>query len=137
MLVSVLRLTMRHIMLSLGEEALKTILDGFWEKTPPQFYATTEAGRFADFLEDLHLQVPHLASLLAFERALLATAMDDQPRIVKFDADPLPLLRALAEGRLPEIVGREGSFEIEVTPDSVTGDHGPDLKWLGPMTAGH
>ena len=137
MLVSVLRLTMRLIMLALGEDALNTILAAFWEKTPPQFYATTEAEKFAEFLEGLNLRVPHLGRVLAFERALLATAMDDQPRIVPFDADPLPLLRALAEGRLPDIVGQEGSFEVEVTPDTVAGESGVELKWLGPMTTGH
>ena len=132
MLVNVLRLTMRLILLALGEEAVRTILMAFWEEVPPQFYATTEAEKFAGFLDRLDLQVPQLSKVLAFERALLATAMDDQPRVVPFDFDPVPLLRALAEGRLPEIAGKPGSFEIEVTPDSVADEDGLSLTWLGP-----
>jgi hypothetical protein len=137
MLVNVLRLTVRLILLALGEEALRTILSAFWERVPPQFYATTEAEKFAEFLESLDLRVPHLSRVLAFERALLATAMDDQSRIVHFDFDPVPLLRALAEGRLPEIAGQPGSFEIEVTPDSAAAEDGLALNWLGPNTQGH
>lgn len=137
MLVNVLRLTMRLILLALGEEAMRTILAAFWERVPPQFYATTEAEKFADFLESIDLRVPHLAKVLAFERALLATAIDDVPRLVHFDFDPVPLLRALAEGRLPEIEGKPGSFEIEVTPDSAAAEDGLALNWLGPNTQGH
>jgi hypothetical protein len=137
MLVNVHRLTMRLILLTLGEEAMRTILAAFWEQVPPQFYATTEAEKFADFLARLDLKVPQLAKVLAFERALLATAMDDQPRVVQFDFDPIPLLRALAEGRLPEIAGKPGSFEIEVTPDRVAAEDGLSLSWLGPNTQGH
>ena len=41
--------------------------------------------------------------------------IDDQPRIIAFEFDPLPLLRGLAEGRLTEETGQLGRFEIEVT----------------------
>jgi hypothetical protein len=59
--------------------------------------------------------VPHLADVLQFERTVLATLMDDQPRAVAFEFDPLPVLRGLAEGRLPRETGQVGRFEIEVT----------------------
>jgi hypothetical protein len=42
--------------------------------------------------------------------------IDGQPRIVAFDIDPLPMLRALAEGRLTDIPGEPVDYEIEVTP---------------------
>ena len=136
MLVNVLRLTMRLLMLSLGETATHTILLAFWEQTPPQMYATTEAEKFAGFLERLNLRVPHLAEVLSFERALLATAMDDQARIVPFDSDPIPLLRALADGHLPEIVTQPAAFEIQVTPDAFVDSEMPDLEWLRPNIQG-
>jgi uncharacterized protein len=69
----------------------------------------------------LELQVPHLAKVLEFEQAMLATLTDDQPRVVSFDVEPLPLLRALAEGRLPTEIGATGHFEIELTADAQTG----------------
>jgi hypothetical protein len=82
--------------------------------------ASTEAEPFANYLQSLDLKVPQLAKVLEFERAVLATLMDDEPRVTVFQFDPLPLLRALAEGRLPDIPGRPGQFEIEVTADNLT-----------------
>jgi hypothetical protein len=39
---------------------------------------------------------------------------------VTFDFEPLPVLRALAEGRLPTEGGQPGHFEIELTADGQT-----------------
>jgi len=38
------------------------------------------------------------------------------------------MIRALAEGRLPEIQGQIGHFEIEVTPDGPMNATGLDLE---------
>jgi uncharacterized protein len=124
MIVNVLRLTARFLMLALGVDIFRTILEDFWAKTPPQQYASSEAEAFSEYLIALDLKVPQLAKLLEFERAVLATLTDGQSRIVTFDLDPLPLLRALAEGHLPEIPAQSGLFEIELTTDgpvSITG----------------
>jgi uncharacterized protein (UPF0276 family) len=115
MIVSVLRLTSRLMMLALGPDIFRSILEDFWSKTPPQQFAASEAEAFATYLEALGVNVPHLADVLQFERAVLATLMDDQPRVIAFEFDPLPLLRGLAEGRLPKETGQLGRFEIEVT----------------------
>jgi uncharacterized protein (UPF0276 family) len=117
MLVNVLRLTIRFLILALGEAVLRALLADFWARTPPQQFATTEAEAFATYLENLDLQVPKLAGVLAYERAVLATIMDGTAHSVIFESDPIPLLRALAEGRLPEVDSQPGRFEIEVTPD--------------------
>jgi len=119
MIVSVLPLTSRLMMLALGANTFRMILEDFWSKTPPHQFASSEAEEFAIYLEALDLKVPHLAKVLEFERAAVATLTDAQARVVAFDVDPLPMLRALAEGHLPEMVGRSGAFEIEITPDSV------------------
>jgi len=121
MIVGVLRLTSRLLMLALGPEAFRTILNDYWSKTPPQMYATLEAEAFARHLEMLNLEVPHLAKLIEFERAATATLIDGKARVVQFDFEPLPLLRALAEGRLPDETGRPGHYEIELTPDDLAG----------------
>jgi len=120
MIVSVLRLTSRLMMLALGTETFRAILEDFWSKTPPQQFASSEAEAFAMYLASIDLKLPQLAKILEFERAVLATLTDDEPRVTTFEFDPLPLLRALAEGRLPDIPGRPGQFEIEVTADNVT-----------------
>ncbi|MFL5590519.1 MAG: DUF692 family multinuclear iron-containing protein [Ktedonobacteraceae bacterium] len=117
MVVSILRLTSRLLMLTLGADVFRTILQDFWSKTPPQHYASSEAESFAAYLEDIDLQVPYLAKVLELERAVLATLIDDQPRVVTFASNPLSLLRALAEGHLSEEAGQPGDFEIEITPD--------------------
>lgn len=126
MIVSVLRLTSRYMMLTLGQDVFRAILEDFWTKTSPKQFASTEAKAFADYLEVLDLKVPQLDKVLAFDRAVLATLVDEQTRIVAFDVDPLPLFRALADGRLPQEPLQPGQFEIEITPDSPVGALGAD-----------
>ena len=128
MIVSVLRLTSRHLMLMLGPDTFRALLEDFWYKVTPRHYAGTEAEWFAEYLDALHLPVPRLAAILEFERAVLRTLEDQETRIVKFDFDPLPVFRALAEGRLPQDIPDSGNFEIEVTPDEPSGmiEYGDD-----------
>jgi hypothetical protein len=108
MIVGVLRLTSRLLMLALGPEAFRVILSDYWAATTPK-YATLEAEAFASHLEKLNLRVPHLPQLLAFERAVTMTLTDGKTRVVRFDFEPIPLLRALADGRLPDEVPQAGS----------------------------
>jgi uncharacterized protein len=112
MIVSVLPLTSRLMMLALGPDVFRAILNDFWSKTSPRLFASTEAEAFAAYLEALALKVPQLTKVLEFERAVLATLIDEQPRVVVFDSDPVPMLRALAEGRLANVSGQPGRFEI-------------------------
>jgi len=60
----------------------------------------------------------------------MSTLMDDVPRIVTFYFDPLPLLRSLAEGRLPKERGQLGQFEIEITGDGLLNAPGLGLDRL-------
>jgi uncharacterized protein len=101
----------------MGTEAFRTILAAYWPRVTPQMYGSREADSFASYLETLDLQVPHLAKILEFEQAVTATNIDGLTRIVHFDFEPLPLLRAISEGRLPEEPSKEGDFEIELTSD--------------------
>lgn len=117
MVVGVLRLTSRYLMLSLGPDIFRALLQDFWSRHPPRPYASMEAEAFAAYLTRLDLQLPQLATVLRFERAVLATLLDGQSRIVAFDFDPFPLFRALTEGRLPDEPGSVGNYEIEITPD--------------------
>jgi uncharacterized protein len=119
MIVSVLRLTSRLLMLALGPDVFRSFLEDFWSKTPPQLFAASEATAFASYLSELNLKVPQLSKVLEFERAVLSTVMDDAPRIVAFDFDPIPLFRGLAEGKLTNEEARLGQFEIEITGDGL------------------
>ena len=127
MIVGVLRLTSRLLMLALGAQAFRVILDDYWKATPPQMYASLEADSFAAHMRRLDLGVPHVAELLTFEQAVTATLTDGMPRVVAFSFEPLPLLRALAAGRLPDEPPRAGRFEIEVTPDGPTSATGLNM----------
>ena len=51
------------------------------------------------------------------EEAVVRTLLDDKERLVPFSHDPLQVLRALAEERLPSSP-KEGNFEIAVTPEA-------------------
>ena len=128
MIVGVLRLTSRLLLLALGPEAFRIILQDYWSKTPPQMYAGLEAESFAHYLEVLELKIPRLAKILEFERAATASLADGATRVVHFDFEPLPLLRALAEGRLPNVPEQPGEYEIEITGDGPAGGSGLDLE---------
>ena len=130
MIVRVLPVTSRFLMLALGTEAFRTILSDYWSRRMPQMYATLEAQSFARYLREVDLRVPHLAKILEFEEAVLATNIDEQTRIVKFNFEPLPLLRAISEGRLPQEPPRTGDFEIEITPEALGSDLGVDPDTL-------
>jgi uncharacterized protein len=128
MIVGVLRLTSRLLMLALGPDAFRTLLNSYWLATPPQMYASLEADGFAQHLASLNLDVPHLAEVLRFEQAITATLTDGETRVVPFDVEPVPLLRALAAGHLPTDPPQPGRYEIELTPDGPTGSTGIDFQ---------
>lgn len=117
MVVSVLPLSCRMMMLTLGEDVFRAILEDFWTKTPPKLFASEEAISFVEYLTDLDIPLPKLQSILQYEHAVVETLLDDETRVVTFDFDPVPLLRALAQRRLPEIDGAMGEYEIEITGD--------------------
>lgn len=75
-------------------------------------FAATDA--FAGYLVANGIRVPQLFSILEFERAARATMRDGVTRIVKFNAEPLEMLRALANGVLLD-EPTAGDYEIELT----------------------
>jgi len=117
MVVGVYRLSSRLLMLALGPDIFRALLEDFWSTAPPRQYAGTEASAFADYLLAKNLRVPQFQSILAFERAALDTVRDGATRIARFNVDPLPMLRALADGVLLQDPGRPGEYEIELTGD--------------------
>ena len=117
MVVQVYRLTCRLMMLALGPDIFRAILEDFWTQSPPQQFAAMEAEAFGDYLITKNLRIPQLQNVLALERATVGTLTDGQPRVVRFNVDPLPMLQALVDGRLLENPGQPGDYEIEVTPD--------------------
>jgi hypothetical protein len=118
MIASNLRRTTRLLLLALGEDVFRMILAEYRSRVTPQMFAATEARAFARFIQALGVNVPQLAEVMAFEVAVLETLLDGETRLVRFEFDPLPMLLALGDGKLPDEPGRAGLFEIEITPDT-------------------
>lgn len=118
MIASNLRRTTRLLILALGEDVFRKILAEYRNRVTPNLFAATEARAFAQFIQDLGVNVPQLAEVIEFEVAVLETLLDGKTRLVGFEFDPLPMLLALGDGRLPDQPGRAGPFEIEITHDT-------------------
>ena len=137
MVVSVYRLSCRLMMLALTPDVFRTILEDFWTHEPPHQYAASEAEAFIGYLRAKNvLRLPKLEKVLEFEKAAIDTLLDGRTRVVRFSADPFPLLRALAEGRLPDVIPQEGEYEIELKaegPVTVTGMDPEQLRGAFPF----
>jgi hypothetical protein len=119
MIVGSLKLTSRLLMLTLGTDRFKSLLAEYWSQSTPRLFGSAEAAGFAVFLRTQSLSVAHLEQVLEFESAVIATLIDQQTRIVKFDFNPMQILGALGEGRLPNaLIGSD--FEVEITPQAAT-----------------
>jgi uncharacterized protein len=123
MISRALPLTMRLLMLMITPAILRKLLKDFESKCLPQMYAGREAQAFAEYIDEIGLQIPRLRDILSFELAVIATLKDGATRIVPFDFEPMPLLRAIAAGRLPSGSPTIGQFEIEITGDNVENFH--------------
>jgi hypothetical protein len=125
------------MMLALTPDVFQAILEDFWAHEPPHQYGASEAEAFIAYLRTKSvMRIPKLAKVLEFEKAAMDTLLDGQTRVVRFSADPFPLLRALAEGRLPDIVPQEGDYEIELKSDgpiTVTGIDPGQLRGVFPF----
>ena len=128
MVVGVYRLSCRLMMLALTPDVFRAILEDFWTHEPPRQYAASEAEAFIAYLRAKNFRLPQLAKVLEFEKAAMDTLLDGQARVVHFSSDPFPLLRALAEGRLPTEIPREGDYEIELKPEGPISISGIDLE---------
>ncbi len=116
MVVDALKLTSRLLILTLGEAGYRKVLSEFWEKSPPEAFASTEAEAFARHLEGLRLEDALLPDVLAFERALIRARVEGLATTVHFRNDPAELLAALADGHLPASCP-VGDFPVEISID--------------------
>jgi uncharacterized protein len=122
--VNSLRLSTRLLMLTRGADELRQWLERYWAVATPRPFASDEGEGFGEFLQQQELDVPYLREVLAFDRALIATQVDGEPRTVAFPVAPLPLLRALSAGRMPP-PPEAGEYELVITPDLAEGVSGP------------
>jgi hypothetical protein len=117
MVVEALQLTSQLLFLTLGEEGFRELLSDFWRSSSRELFKSTEAEDFATYLDSREVNSPYVREVLAFERTVVYALVHGEGRVVHFPYDPVPVLRALAEGRLPGSV-TEGTYEIEVTAEN-------------------
>lgn len=120
MLVRILKLSTTYLMLVLGKSAFITILNDFWLKYPPEQIALNETNNFVSYLKYKAYKMNWLYELLDYEMSVIETLLDQKERIVQFSADPTPMLKALSEYKLPDIVSKAGNYVINITPEEET-----------------
>jgi hypothetical protein len=117
MVVATLTLTSRFITLCMGETQFRKLLELFWKNVPPQMFASDEATGFAAFIKNLALDIRHLDEVLSFELGCQQVLIEGSPQEVRFTCDPMQLLNALGEGRLPQAM-TPGEYSLVIDPVS-------------------
>lgn len=115
MLVDLLTFSYRLMVLHLGDDAVLEIMQDYWSQTYPEPFAAEEAQRFASFIRNRKLPVPHLGEILAYEVASIKSLKTGRETVVAFSCCPVTLLEALSMGRLPHQLP-SGRYEVTVQP---------------------
>ncbi len=108
-----LALTSRLVAAAAGPAFFRSLLEAYWKREAPLPAAPLEALRFGRHLAALALDIPYFTEVLEYERAVIASGLDGEKRVVSFQHDPEVVLRALAKGRLPGDPAR-GFYGVEV-----------------------
>lgn len=103
------------IRISCGEKMLEDLLDGYFNQSTPQPFASEEARGFIEYLRNRNLDILYLEDIIAYEEHATRALLDGKPQYIQFNYDPRILIQNLMEGRVPETLV-EGSYELEVTP---------------------
>jgi uncharacterized protein len=96
-----LRMSSRLLMLTLGKDGVRRLLNAYWQEHPPEPLAAAECRGFARWLGQTLPEHQRLRALIDYDLALMALAEDNRSRIVRFDCEPMALLEALGRGELP------------------------------------
>jgi hypothetical protein len=108
-----LALTSRLVVAAAGPAFFRSLLEAYWKRETPSPSAPLEALRFGRHLSNLALDIPYFTEVLEYERAVIASRLDGEKRVVSFRHDPEVVLRALAKGRLPGDPS-QGIYGVEV-----------------------
>lgn len=108
-----LPLTSRLVRAAAGPAFFRSLLEAYWKRETPSLVGPLEALGFARHLATLALDIPYCTEVLDYEKAVVASLIDGEKRVVSFQHDPEVVLRAIAKGRVPGAPS-SGSFEVEV-----------------------
>ncbi|WP_051969263.1 multinuclear nonheme iron-dependent oxidase [Kitasatospora azatica] len=115
-LVGTLVHTLRLLLLTLGTEGVRELLDGYTRAQPPPLFATQEAFAFADHLRRARPAVEWLSDVLELDLGLIRVQLDGEPQTVELDTEPTALLAALGAGRLP-VGAPRGPHRVRLVDD--------------------
>ena len=104
-LTRALRYTIIAMLARLGTAATHDVMNEYFAATPPDGFRAVECHQFAMYLherDDVLAQVPYLAEVLAFERALIEATLFESSTTVVWSADPTTILESLERGALPD-----------------------------------
>ena len=111
--------TTRLLLIAIGEQALRDLLDRYISVTPPAAFPTDEALSFRQFMDSNSLPVPGLDEMLRFEAALIEAAANDDTIQVPFSRDIDAMLVDIAAGRLPGSSSERPPMILEIGVDPV------------------
>ena len=93
--------TTRLLLIAVGEQVLRELLDRYISDTPPAAFPTDEALNFRRFMDTNTISVPGLKEMLKFESTLIEATADNLTIQVTFVKDIDAMLADIAAGRLP------------------------------------
>ncbi len=117
--------TARLIGLALGSDELRRLLVKFAAQQRPRLFGGSEAEAFGEFLLQEQPAIVYLAEVVAFELAVIRSRTRGLTTVVRFAYDPLVVLRALTEFRLPGELPVE-SWSVMVGPDEIKFEQSDD-----------
>jgi len=118
MIIRTLKITSRLLKLSLGKKSFNDLLEDYFKKCTPKPFASSEAKQFAHYIRTKQLDISDLDAIIKFELSVISTLLDHKHRIVNFNHEPIVILKAITENRLPNI-SKKGNFEIEITSETI------------------
>jgi uncharacterized protein (UPF0276 family) len=100
-IAELLKNTTRLLLIAIGEEALRDLLDRYISVTLPFAFPTDEALSFRRYLDANPIPVPGLEEMLKFEATLIEAAANNLTIQVTVEKDLDAMLGDIAVGRLP------------------------------------
>jgi len=117
--------TIRLLLIAIGEERLRLLLDRYISATSPATFPTDEALSFRRFMDANPIPVPGLKEILLFEATVIEAAANNLTIQVTLTKDIDAMLVDIAAGKLPG-----PSSDCPATPLEVGVDPGPFVRML-------
>jgi len=111
--------SIRLLLLAIGEQELRELLDRYMSVMPPVAFPTDEALGFRQFMDANPLPVPGLQEMLKFEVALIEAAVNNTTVRATFTKDIDAMLADLAAGKLPGPSSDRPATLLEIGVDPV------------------